>query len=40
MGRIDKDFHFVGIQYPGMQTGNNTNVSQAMDRAAIQAMQL
>lgn len=35
IGRIDKGFHFLGIQYSGTQTRDNTNVTQVIDRAAI-----
>ena len=35
IGAIDKGFHFLGIQYLGTQTRDNTNVTQAIDRAAI-----
>ena len=36
MGSIDKGFHFLGINYPGTQTQDNTNVTQANDRSVIQ----
>jgi len=35
IGHIDKGFHFLGIHYPGTQTQDNTNVTQAIDKAAI-----
>ena len=31
IGRIDVGFHFLGIHYPGTQTQDNTNVTQAND---------
>ena len=36
IGCIEKGFHFLGIHYPGTQTPNNTNVTQANDGAVIQ----
>ena len=36
MGSIEKGFHFLGINYLGTQTSNNTNVTQANDRSVIQ----
>ena len=36
IGRIDVGFHFLGIHYPGTQTQDNTNVTQANDRSVIQ----
>jgi len=35
IGNIEKGFHFLGIHYPGTQTQDNTNVTQANDRAVI-----
>ena len=32
IGRIEAGFHFLGIQYSGTQTPDNTNVTQANDR--------
>ncbi len=31
MGSIDKGFHFLGIDYPGTQTLDNTNVTHVND---------
>ena len=31
IGCIDAGFHFLGIHYPGTQTQDNTNVTQAND---------
>ena len=31
IGHIDVGFHFLGIHYPGTQTQDNTNVTQAND---------
>ena len=36
IGRIETGFHFLGINYPGTQTTDNTNVTQANDRSVIQ----
>ena len=36
IGRIEAGFHFLGIHYPGTQTTDNTNVTQANDRSVIQ----
>ena len=36
IGSIEKGFHFLGIHYPGTQTLDNTNVTQANDGAVIQ----
>ena len=36
IGCIEKGFHFLGIDYPGTQTSDNTNVTQAHDRSIIQ----
>ena len=33
IGRIDKGFHFLGIHYPGTQTPDNINVTQANDES-------
>ena len=33
IGRVDKRFHFLGIQYPGTQTPGNTTVTQVNDKA-------
>ena len=35
IGSIEKGFHFLGIHYPGTQTSDNTNVTQANDGAVI-----
>jgi len=32
IGRCDTGFHFLGINYPGTQTSDNTNVTQANER--------
>jgi len=36
IGRIETGFHFLGINYPGTQTSDNTNVTQATERSVIQ----
>jgi len=36
IGRIETGFHFLGINYPGTQTSDNTNVTQANERSVIQ----
>jgi retron-type reverse transcriptase len=36
IGRIETGFHFLGIYYPGTQTSDNTNVTQANDRSVTQ----
>lgn len=36
IGSIEKGFHFLGIHYPGTQTLDNTNVTQANDGTVIQ----
>ena len=36
IGHINKGFHFLGINYPGTKTQDNTNVTQANDRSVIQ----
>jgi RNA-directed DNA polymerase len=36
MGLIDKGFHFLGIHYPGPQPSGNTNITQMIDKTAIQ----
>ena len=33
IGRIDTGFHFLGIHYPGTQTPDNINVTQANDES-------
>ena len=35
IGRIDRGFHFLGIQYPGTQTLDNTNVTSAHEKSVI-----
>jgi hypothetical protein len=35
IGCIGKGFHFLGIHYPGTQTSDNTNMTQANDRSVI-----
>ena len=35
IGRIDRGFHFLGIHYPGTQTSDNTNVTQAHEKSVI-----
>jgi retron-type reverse transcriptase len=35
IGCIEKGFHFLGIHYPGTQTQDNTNVTQAIDKTVI-----
>ncbi len=36
IGRIDRGFHFLGIHYPGTQTPDNINVTQANDESDTQ----
>jgi len=36
IGRIETGFHFLGINYPGTQTSDNTDVTQATERSVIQ----
>jgi RNA-directed DNA polymerase len=36
IGCIEKGFHYLGIHYPGTQTLDNTNVTQANDGAVFQ----
>ena len=36
IGHIKTGFHFLGINYPGTQTSDNTDVTQATERSAIQ----
>ncbi len=36
IGRIDRGFHFLGIHYPGTQTPDNINVTQANDESVTQ----
>ncbi len=36
MGRIDKDFHFLGIHYLGTQPSNNTNVHHLDEKDTFQ----
>lgn len=35
IGCIETGFHFLGINYPGTQTSDNTNVTQANERSVI-----
>ena len=35
IGRIDRVFHFLVIQYPGTQTLDNTNVTSAHEKSVI-----
>ena len=36
IGHIKTGFHFLGINYPGTQTSDNTDVTQATERSVIQ----
>jgi RNA-directed DNA polymerase len=33
IGHIDKGFHFLGIQYPGTQTPDNTMITRAKHKS-------
>lgn len=36
IGHIKTGFHFLGVHYPGTQTSDNTDVTQATERSVIQ----
>ena len=38
IGRIDRGFHFLGIHYPGTQTPDNINVTQASGESVTQVI--
>ena len=38
IGSIEKGFHFLGIQYPGTQTPDNTNVTKAANHSENQTI--